>query len=68
LFSYLKRYSYANQTIKFSPFHAVLDGKQSPPYVDPNTTPGYDQHPISFQPPPVTPHASFPKGKYKMAL
>jgi hypothetical protein len=50
--------------MKFSSLFALfyLDGKQSPPYIDSNTRQGYDQHQISFQPPPVTPHASFPKG------
>jgi len=43
-------------------FHVVIDDKQSPPYVDANTATGYEQNQISFQPPPVIPHASFPKG------
>ncbi len=51
-----------DRTITFSLFHVVIDDKQSPPYVDPNTATGYEQNQISFQPPPVIPHATLPKG------
>jgi len=52
-----------DRTVAFSLFHVVADGKKSPPYVDPNTAPGYEQNQTSFQPPPVIiPHASLPKG------
>lgn len=40
----------------------VAGDEQMPPYVDPNTVPGYGPSQTPFQPPPVIPHASFPKG------
>jgi hypothetical protein len=58
----LKKIFDVNHRIKFALFSAILDGKQSPPYVDPNTATGYDQNQIPFQPPIVVPAASFPKG------
>jgi len=52
---------YPSQSSVYPQYPSQPGDKQSPPYVDPNTAAGHEQNQISFQPPPVIPHGSFPR-------
>lgn len=53
--------SYPTQSNPYEQYPTQPGDKQTPPFVDPNTTHGFDQNQMAFQPPPVVPLASFPK-------